>query len=66
MMATANRAFLDRYLDAWNAHDPAAVARHMVFLTLPWLVTDWGPHQLRHRSRAFAGLSTRSPAEACQ
>jgi steroid delta-isomerase-like uncharacterized protein len=20
---------LDRYLDAWNAHDPAAVARHM-------------------------------------
>jgi steroid delta-isomerase-like uncharacterized protein len=29
MMATANRAFLDRYLDAWNAHDPAAVARHM-------------------------------------
>lgn len=29
MMVTANRAFLDRYLDAWNAHDPAAVARHM-------------------------------------
>ena len=28
-MITANRAFLDRYLDAWNAHDPAAVARHM-------------------------------------
>ena len=29
MTVTANRAFLDRYLDAWNAHDPAAVARHM-------------------------------------
>jgi steroid delta-isomerase-like uncharacterized protein len=29
MMVTASRAFLDRYLDAWNAHDPAAVARHM-------------------------------------
>ena len=29
MMVTANHAFLDRYLDAWNAHDPAAVARHM-------------------------------------
>ena len=29
MTITANRAFLDRYLDAWNAHDPAAVARHM-------------------------------------
>ena len=29
MMVTENRAFLDRYLDAWNAHDPAAVARHM-------------------------------------
>ena len=29
MMVTANRAFLDRYLDAWNAHDPGAVARHM-------------------------------------
>jgi len=29
MMVTANRAFLDRYLDAWNAHDPAAVTRHM-------------------------------------
>ena len=29
MMLTATRSFLDRYLDAWNAHDPAAVARHM-------------------------------------
>ena len=29
MMVSPNRAFLDRYLDAWNAHDPAAVARHM-------------------------------------
>jgi steroid delta-isomerase-like uncharacterized protein len=29
MMLTATRTFLDRYLDAWNAHDPAAVARHM-------------------------------------
>ena len=28
-MLTATRNFLDRYLDAWNAHDPAAVARHM-------------------------------------
>jgi len=28
-MLTATRSFLDRYLDAWNAHDPAAVARHM-------------------------------------
>ena len=27
--ATAHRSFMDRYLDAWNAHDPAAVARHM-------------------------------------
>ena len=29
MMLIATRNFLDRYLDAWNAHDPAAVARHM-------------------------------------
>jgi len=28
-MLIATRNFLDRYLDAWNAHDPAAVARHM-------------------------------------
>ena len=29
MMATTARAFFDTYLDAWNAHDPAAVARCM-------------------------------------
>ena len=29
VIATAHRAFMDRYLDAWNTHDPAAVARHM-------------------------------------
>ena len=29
MMLIATRNFLDRYLDAWNAHDPAAVARYM-------------------------------------
>lgn len=29
MMGTADRAFLDSYLAAWNAHDSAAVARHM-------------------------------------
>ena len=29
MMTTTNRDFFDRYLDAWNAHDPAAVARYM-------------------------------------
>src|SRR5512138_272662 len=28
-MATTDRAFFDGYLDAWNAHDPAAVARYM-------------------------------------
>jgi steroid delta-isomerase-like uncharacterized protein len=28
-MATTDRAFFDGYLDAWNAHDPAAVARCM-------------------------------------
>lgn len=28
-MATSDRAFFDAYLDAWNAHDPAAVARFM-------------------------------------
>jgi steroid delta-isomerase-like uncharacterized protein len=28
-MATTARAFFDSYLDAWNAHDPAAVARCM-------------------------------------
>ena len=28
-METVNRAFFDNYLDAWNAHDSAAVARHM-------------------------------------
>ena len=28
-METMNRAFFDAYLDAWNAHDAAAVARHM-------------------------------------
>ena len=28
-METVNRAFFDAYLDAWNAHDAAAVARHM-------------------------------------
>jgi steroid delta-isomerase-like uncharacterized protein len=29
MMATTDRDFFDAYLDAWNAHDPAAVARYM-------------------------------------
>ena len=29
MMATTDREFFDGYLDAWNAHDPAAVARYM-------------------------------------
>jgi steroid delta-isomerase-like uncharacterized protein len=29
MMLITTRNFLDRYLDAWNAHDPAGVARHM-------------------------------------
>jgi steroid delta-isomerase-like uncharacterized protein len=29
MMGTPDRAFFDTYLAAWNAHDPAAVARHM-------------------------------------
>jgi steroid delta-isomerase-like uncharacterized protein len=29
MMATTDRDFFDGYLDAWNAHDPAAVARYM-------------------------------------
>ena len=29
MPATIDRVFFDRYLDAWNAHDPAAVARYM-------------------------------------
>jgi steroid delta-isomerase-like uncharacterized protein len=29
MMDTADRTFLDSYLAAWNAHDSAAVARHM-------------------------------------
>ena len=29
MTATTDRAFFDGYLDAWNAHDPAAVARYM-------------------------------------
>ena len=29
MMATTSRAFFDGYLDAWNAHDPAAVVRCM-------------------------------------
>ena len=28
-MGTADRPFLDSYLAAWNAHDSAAVARHM-------------------------------------
>ena len=28
-MDPVNRAFLDGYLDAWNAHDAAAVARYM-------------------------------------
>ena len=28
-METVNVAFFDAYLDAWNAHDAAAVARHM-------------------------------------
>ena len=28
-MATTDRDFFDGYLDAWNAHDPAAVARYM-------------------------------------
>ena len=28
-MGTPDRAFFDTYLAAWNAHDPAAVARHM-------------------------------------
>ena len=29
MMATTDRDLFDAYLDAWNAHDPAAVARYM-------------------------------------
>jgi len=28
-METVNLAFFDAYLEAWNAHDSAAVARHM-------------------------------------
>jgi ketosteroid isomerase-like protein len=28
-METVNVAFFDAYLEAWNAHDSAAVARHM-------------------------------------
>jgi ketosteroid isomerase-like protein len=28
-MVPIDRAFLDIYLDAWNAHDSAAVASHM-------------------------------------
>ena len=28
-MATTDRDFFDGYLDAWNAHDPVAVARYM-------------------------------------
>jgi steroid delta-isomerase-like uncharacterized protein len=28
-MVTTDRAFFEEYLAAWNAHDPAAVARHM-------------------------------------
>ena len=28
-METVNLAFFDAYLEAWNAHDAAAVARHM-------------------------------------
>jgi steroid delta-isomerase-like uncharacterized protein len=29
MMASTNTTFFNEYLAAWNAHDPAAVARHM-------------------------------------
>lgn len=29
MTDTTDRAFFDSYLEAWNAHDPAAVASHM-------------------------------------
>jgi steroid delta-isomerase-like uncharacterized protein len=29
MIATTDRGFFDRYLDAWNAHNPGAVARCM-------------------------------------
>ena len=29
MMATIDRDFFDGYLEAWNAHDAAAVARYM-------------------------------------
>ena len=29
MIATTDRDFFDGYLNAWNAHDPAAVARYM-------------------------------------
>jgi steroid delta-isomerase-like uncharacterized protein len=29
MRATTDRDFFDGYLDAWNAHDPVAVARYM-------------------------------------
>jgi len=29
MTVTTDRALFDGYLDAWNAHDPAAVARYM-------------------------------------
>ena len=28
-MASTNTTFFNEYLAAWNAHDPAAVARHM-------------------------------------
>ena len=30
-MSTSDRDFFDGYLDAWNAHDPAAVARYMAY-----------------------------------
>jgi steroid delta-isomerase-like uncharacterized protein len=29
MMASTKTTFFNEYLAAWNAHDPAAVARHM-------------------------------------
>lgn len=33
----------------------------MMCLTRPWLVSDWGPRQSRHRWRTFAGVVHAQP-----
>jgi len=63
MMGTADRPFLDSYLAAWNAHDSAAVARHMaddaIYEDVALGRVLHGPSEIA----SFVGEATRSSSD---